>query len=124
MSGPRAPPRPATPAQTPMALPRSWAGNTLVMIDRVAGMMNAPPMPMKARVAMSWPDDVANADGHRADAEDHEADLEGAAAAEAVAEAAGGEQQAGEDEGVGVDDPLEVADGGVEVRGRSWAGRR
>ena len=31
------------------------------MIERVAGMMNAPPMPMKARVAMSWPDDVAMA---------------------------------------------------------------
>ena len=30
-------------------------------------------------------------------------------AAEAVAEAAGGEQQAGEDEHVGVDDPLQLA---------------
>ena len=34
--------------------PRSSAGNTLVMIDSVAGMISAPPMPMKARVAMSW----------------------------------------------------------------------
>ncbi len=26
------------------------------MMESVAGMMNAPPMPMKARVAMSWPE--------------------------------------------------------------------
>ncbi len=32
------------------------------MIDSVAGMMNAPPMPMNARVAMSWSAEPANAD--------------------------------------------------------------
>ena len=53
MSGPSAAPRPAVAAQMPMALPRSRVGNTLVMIDRVAGMMNAPPMPMNARLKMS-----------------------------------------------------------------------
>ena len=53
MSGPSATPTPAVAAQTPMALPRSRAGNTLVMIDSVAGMMNAPPMPMNARLAIS-----------------------------------------------------------------------
>ena len=47
-----------SPAQTPIALPRSGPGNTLVMIDSVAGMMNAPPMPMNARVAMSCSDDA------------------------------------------------------------------
>ena len=62
MSGPSTPARPAVAAHTPIALPRSRAGNTLVMIDSVAGMMNAPPMPMNARVAMSCSDDVANAD--------------------------------------------------------------
>ena len=50
MSGPSTPARPAVPAQMPIALPRSSGGNTLVMIDSVAGMMNAPPMPMNARV--------------------------------------------------------------------------
>ena len=45
-----------------MALPRSWAGNRLVMIDSVAGMINAPPMPMKARVAINWPDEAAMAE--------------------------------------------------------------
>ena len=38
----------------PMALVRSaWSVNTLVMMDSVAGMMNAPPTPMSARAAMS-----------------------------------------------------------------------
>ena len=50
------------PAQNPIALPRSGPGNTLVMIDNVAGMMNAPPMPMNARVAMSCSEELANAD--------------------------------------------------------------
>ena len=51
----------------------------------------------------------------RADGEQHDADLQGALAAEAVAEAARREQQAGEDERVGVDDPLDLAVGRVEV---------
>ena len=54
---------------------------------------------------------------HRADREQDDADLQRALAAEAVAEAAGRQQQAGEHEGVGVDDPLDLAVGGV--RGRS-----
>ncbi len=54
MSGPSATPSPAVPAQTPIALPRSVVGNTFVMIESVAGMISAPPMPMNARVAISW----------------------------------------------------------------------
>ena len=57
-------PMPAVPAHTPIARPRSFAGKTLVMIERVAGMMNAPPMPMNARVAMSWSDVVASAENN------------------------------------------------------------
>ena len=53
---------PAVPAQTPIARPRSSFGKTFVMIESVAGMMNAPPMPMNARVAMSWSADPASAD--------------------------------------------------------------
>jgi hypothetical protein len=37
-----------------MARARSSRGKTLVMIDSVAGMINAPPIPMNARVAISW----------------------------------------------------------------------
>ncbi len=51
------------PAHTAMARARS-AGtvNTLLMIDRVAGMMSAPPTPMRARVAISWVAEPATAD--------------------------------------------------------------
>jgi len=54
VTGPMATPRPETPAQMPMALARS-AGSvkTLVRIDRVAGMISAPPIPMNARAPMS-----------------------------------------------------------------------
>ena len=44
----------------------------------------------------------------RAEPEDDEAGLQRALAAEAVAEGGGGEQQPGEHEAVGVDDPLDV----------------
>ena len=53
--GPIATPRPEKPAQIAIARPRSVGSrNTLVRIDRVAGMISAPPMPMNARVRMSW----------------------------------------------------------------------
>ena len=51
----------------------------------------------------------------RREAEDDEADGERALAAVAVTEGPEGEEQAGEHEGVGVDDPLEVADAGTEL---------
>ena len=38
-----------------MALGRSWAGNTLVRIDRVDGITNAAATPITARAAMTWP---------------------------------------------------------------------
>ena len=37
----------------PIALPRSWGGKALVMIDSVAGIMSAAPMPWIARPATS-----------------------------------------------------------------------
>src|ERR1700736_1583678 len=53
VTGPIPMPSADTPAQMPMALPRSTGlVKTLVMMDNVAGMMSAPPIPMKARVAM------------------------------------------------------------------------
>ena len=93
-------------------------GNTLVMIDSVAGMMNAPPMPMNARVAMSWSDVFANADAQRAEAEHRRARTAARRAAEAVTEAAGGEQQAREHERVRVDHPLQLAVASRRGRGR------
>src|ERR1019366_1648066 len=62
--GPTTMPSPDTPAQTPMALPRSPAGKTLVRIDRVAGMMMQPPIPARARAAISMVADPENADAN------------------------------------------------------------
>ena len=50
------------------------------MIESVAGMMNAPPMPMTARVKISCSGEVANADEQRAEPEDGHAELQRAAA--------------------------------------------
>ena len=69
-------------------------------------------------------EDVGDGGQAGADEEQDEADLQGALAAEAVAEGAGGEEQPGEDEGVGVDHPLQGGGGGVEVAGQAWAGPR
>ncbi len=52
-TGPMARARALTPAQVPIALPRSCAGKALVMIERVAGIMKAAPMPWAARPATS-----------------------------------------------------------------------
>jgi hypothetical protein len=61
-TGPIATPRPLTADQMPIAFARS-AGlvNTLVRIDSVAGMMNAAPIPMTARAAMSPGAELASA---------------------------------------------------------------
>ncbi|MCZ7534929.1 MAG: hypothetical protein M5T61_02585 [Acidimicrobiia bacterium] len=58
MMGPSATPMPVTAAHTPMARGRSCAGKTLVMIERVAGITNAPPTPMTARPAISCAGEV------------------------------------------------------------------
>src|SRR5581483_2843169 len=61
--GPRPMPSADTPAQIPMAFARSRGSvNTLVSTDSVDGMMNAPPIPMSARVKMRWLAEPANAD--------------------------------------------------------------
>ena len=43
----------AIPAQIPIAFARSSRGKTFEMIERVAGMISAPPRPITARTAMS-----------------------------------------------------------------------
>ena len=55
VTGPSATPSPEQPAQIAIALARSLASrNTLVRIESVAGMMSAPPTPIRARQAISW----------------------------------------------------------------------
>ena len=53
MNRPMVPPAPAKPAQTPTARARPSGGKTLVMVDRVPGMMNAAPSPATTRAAIS-----------------------------------------------------------------------
>jgi hypothetical protein len=53
--------------------------------------------------------------GDRGDAEERQSAGQGAASPVAVTEAPGGQQQAGEHQDVGVDDPLEIAGRGTEV---------
>ena len=84
------------------------------MIDSVAGMMNAPPMPMNARVAIRTFGDPATADSSEPSPNNDEAELQRRAAAEAVAERSRGEQQAREHEGVRVDHPLQLRVRGIE----------
>ena len=54
-TGPMASASAETPAQVPIALPRSSGGKVTVMIERVAGIMNAAPTPWIARPATSAP---------------------------------------------------------------------
>ncbi len=57
---PTSPPLPATPAQMPMAWPRSSSGKLLVITDRVTGMIMAAPRPARIRAAIISPVEVAN----------------------------------------------------------------
>ena len=114
MSGPRAPPAPAKPAQIPMALARSWGGNTLLRIESVVGMIRAAPAPATAAEGDQLAGAAGEGGAQRGQGEDGQPGLEGALAAEAVADGAGRQEQPGEHEGVGVDDPLEPGLGGVE----------
>ena len=116
VTGPRATARPVTPAHVPMAFARSDGSvKTLVRMARVAGKMSAAPTPMAARAAISCSGRLGQAGEDRAHGEGDHAQLQGALAAEAVAQAARGEQQAGEDERVGVDHPLELAGAGAQL---------
>ena len=88
ITGPMATARPEKPAQTAIARPRSRGSrNTLVRIDSVDGMISAPPMPMNARLAIRWQGRVGERRRGRTQAEQDDADLQGALAAEAVATA-------------------------------------
>ena len=85
------------------------------MIDSVAGIISAAPMPWSGRPAMShvcvWAKPMNALRGR----EHHDADEEDRAAAEDVAEPPAGDEQDAEGERVGVDRPLEPRDRRVEV---------
>ena len=113
---------PATAPQMPNAAPRRSAGKTVVMIASVCGISSAAPTPCTARNAISRPGVGARpqAAGQR---EQRDADDEQLALAAQVAEPAGGDQQHGEHQRVGVDDPQDLVERGVQLR-RSCSGSR
>ena len=115
-SGPIASARAETPAQVPIAFPRSAGGNALVMIESVPGIISAAPTPCTAREATSQPSVGARPIVAEASGEDDDAEQEDPAAAEDVAEPAAGDEQDGEGERVRVDGPLERGQRRVEVR--------
>ena len=107
--GPMATPSPVVPDQIPIARARSRSPvNTLVRIDKVEGMRAAAPTPMTARAAMSR----SGVSGQAAMADPapkttspamntHLRPTRSPSAPER-------EQQTGEDDGIGVDDPLQL----------------
>ena len=59
-NSPIKPPLPATPAQMPIAWPRSSSGKLEVMTDSVTGMIMAAPTPARTRAAIMTPTDGAS----------------------------------------------------------------
>ena len=113
--GPAATPTPTIAAHSPIAFARfTGSVKMLVINDRVVGKMTAAPTPIAARAAIrpsavfTW---AATAD---VIANSGEPGAEPAASAEAVGQAACRQHQSGHDQGVGVDDPLQLRGVGVE----------
>ena len=85
------------------------------MIESVAGMMNAPPMPMNARVAMSCSDEFANADAIEPSPKIASPSWSAPRRPKRSPRLPHVRSKPGEHERVAVDDPLQLAVGGVEV---------
>ena len=76
--------------------------------------MPAPPIPCSPRARLSRVGSLGDPAEERGEGEDAEPDREDAPPAEPVAERARGEQEGGEHQRVGVDDPLQAGEAGVE----------
>ena len=123
--GPSAMATPATAPHRPIARARSRRSvKTLVSSESVAGNVIAAPRPMTALAAISWAALVGEPAGQAGGADDGQAGEQHALAAEPVGQAAEGQQQRGEDEVVGVDDPLQLGRGGVQLPRQRRAARR
>ena len=114
--GPSATPRPVIPVHTPTAAALSLASvKVLVRMANVAGKIRAAARPIRQRATISTcvlPESPAKAENP---AKRHQPDLEGALAPVPVAQAPPHQQQRREDEGVSVDDPLQVAGRRMEL---------
>ena len=106
-TGPIASASAETPAQVPIALPRSSGGNVLEMIERVARHHERGADALDARPATSQCLVGARPIARAREREHDDAEEEHPAAAEDVAEPAARDEQDGEGQRVGVDGPLE-----------------
>jgi len=103
MTGPIADVIALNPDQVPIARPRSASPNVALMIARLPGTRNAAPIPCSARPTIS----------HR---EERDAAEEHALAPELVAHRTADEDQRAQEQGIGLDDPLDLIDRRVKVR--------
>ena len=114
------PPEETAPNSASARLRAASSGALVVSRASTPGAARAAPTPWAPRAATSHSGRLGQAAGQRGEGEDGQADLEGAAAAEDVAEAAAEEQQAAEGERVGVEHPGQPGraevEGGVDVR--------
>jgi hypothetical protein len=118
MIGPSAAPTIATEPQIAMAMLRSRASWKLRPISAsVAGIIAAAPTARK-RARQSAALGVGERRCQRCHAEHHQADQEHAAVADAVAQRARAQQQAGHHQRIGVDDPQRLAGTGREFFGQ------
>src|ERR1700753_906737 len=108
-TGPMATQIPTAKAQMPMACGRSCGSKTLEMMDSVCGMTAAPPRPMAARAKISWSGDREKADSSEPTPNSSRPIISTRVPPNPVTDHTEGEQQAREDQGVGVDRPLELA---------------
>ena len=95
-----------------------WPGsrNMLKISDRVDGASVAPATPISARLAISISALIENAASSEATPKAAAPIMQQPAAADAVAERAHGDQGAGDQEAVDVDDPQQLGAAGLEVR--------
>ena len=91
-------------------------------IDSVDGMIMAPPMPMKARVAISMSASPGEGRSQRAEPKTTRPAVSIPLRPIAVGERAGAEEQAGEHQLVAVDDPLQLRRRRVEIRDKGGEG--
>ena len=107
--GPSAIEMPTTAPQSPRARARSTRPVKICeMMDSATGLIIEPPMRLQEARADQRVDVRRQAAQQRAEREDRQPDLEDPPAAEAVAGGTGEHQQRREDQGVDVDDPLQL----------------
>src|SRR5262249_48559236 len=119
-SGPIARARAETPAQIPMAWPRSFGGDVAVMDGNVAGVMGAAPTPRTRRGPRGRAGEREAGAGREPESEgrgreDDEADHEKPAPPIEVAELSTRDQERRERERIRDDDPLEARSRDVEI---------